>query len=115
MEDTAPRPAIPLGLWELDAAGTVLHYEPTKGERLLFQPLEVIGRNFFSEVMPASQAQEFRERFGSFMSGHAPAHSLDFTLLFEQGGVRTRILLARIHGRLASGDAESILIHIRRA
>lgn len=115
MGDDTPGQTVPLGLWELDAAGTVLHYEPTKGESSPFRASEVTGKNFFSEVMPAALAGDLREQFAGFMSGHAPAQSLDLHLPGEQGGVRARILLGRVRGRSAAGAAESILVHVRRA
>jgi hypothetical protein len=114
MEDSGTSRFAPLGLWELDEAGTVLHYEPTGGGRPPFPPSEVIGRNFFGEIVPAAQAEEFRERLARFFSGHAPTDSFDLTLQLGEDSVRTRILLARIHERVAPGGAESILIHVRR-
>lgn len=115
MEDDAPRQILPFGLWEMDAAGTVLHYEPPRGEPPPFHPPEVIGKNFFGDVMPAARVEELRERLAGFASGHAPAQSLDLTLPGAEGGVRARILLGRLHDRFAAGAAGSILVHIRRA
>lgn len=115
MGDDTPGQAMPLGLWELDAAGTVLHYEPTKGESSPFRTSEVTGKNFFAEVMPAALAEGLREQFAGFVSGHAPAQSLELHLPGAEGGVRARILLGRVHGRFAAGAAESILVHVRRA
>lgn len=115
MEDEAPRQILPFGLWEMDAAGTVLHYEPPGGERAPFHPPEVVGKNFFVGVMPAARGEELRERFASFLSGHAPAYSLDLTLPGEEGDVRARILLGRLHDRFAADAAGSILVHVRRA
>ena len=103
---------IPFGLWELEANGTVRHYEPEVGEHAL-QPSEVIGRNFF-EIGPSSQVQEFREQVQRFILGSAPAHSFDLTLNVDEESIRTRVLLASTH-RSKSGGMKVILLHIRRA
>lgn len=113
MEDDTPRPSMPLGLWELDGAGTVLHHEPAGGGGETFRPAEVVGRNFFGDVLSTGQSEELREHVESFISGHATAHSLDLGP-GPEGGVRTRVLLARIHGRAAQSDTETILVHVRK-
>lgn len=113
MEDDAHEVAVPLGLWELDEAGTVLHYEPQAGESPPLRPAEVIGRKLFGVVVAADGAGQFRVQVESFMSGHATARGFDFTAGPAHGGVRTRVLLARVRGR--SAGAESILVHVRKA
>lgn len=112
MQHSSAQQVIPLGLWELDANGTILHYEPELGERAL-QTSAVLGKNFFSEVVPASEVQEFRDHVERFVVGSAPAHSFDLTLQFEVGDIRTRILLGRIYGSKSSA-AKLILVHVRR-
>jgi hypothetical protein len=116
MEGDAHEVTVPLGLWELDGAGTVLHYEPSVGESPPLRPAELIGRNLFLDVVPANGYGEFRGQIENFMSGHANAHSFDFTTGQARGDVvRTRVLLARVRGRSAGPDAESILVHVRKA
>ena len=114
-EESESRQDEPFGLWELDASGAVLHYEPEAGESSTFRPAEVIGTNFFGGVIPAGQAREFEAHFKGFVSGPAPAHSFAFIMRFGQHSLRTRVLMGRVHERLDPGSAESILVHIRRA
>lgn len=92
------RQVVPWGLWELDTAGTVLYYEP-ENDRGSFQRSEVIGRNFFDEVMSTAQAQEMRDRIERFRSGWAPVFSFDLDLHVEGENIRTRNLLRRISGK----------------
>lgn len=115
MEGDAQDVTVPLGLWELDGAGTVLHYEPPVGERPPPRAAELIGRNLFVDVVPTDEYGEFRGQLENFMSGHAAAHSFDFTAGQARGEVvRTRVLLARVRGRSAGTGAESILVHVRK-
>ena len=103
---------IPLGLWELDSAGRVLHHEP-EDDRGAFQRSEVIGRNFYDEVMPIAQAQEMKKQVERFLSGSTSAHSFDLDVEAEGERVRTRNLLGRISGKSKSQFMGSILLHIR--
>jgi hypothetical protein len=107
---------LPLGLWELDGTGTVLYYKSSRpDESPLLQSSEVVGRNFFSEVAPGLEAGELKECFKSFKRSLAPAQSLNLTLNSGQGGVRARVLLARIREHSEQGSTEAILLHIRKA
>lgn len=111
-EETANE--LPLGLWELDGAGTVLYYKSSRPDETPVQSSEVVGRNFFSEVAPGLEAK-LKECFKSFQRSLAPAQSVNLTLASEQGYVRTRVLLARIHEQSEQGSVEAILLHIRKA
>lgn len=112
MQRTSTQQLIPFGLWELEANGTVRHYEAEVGEHAL-QSSEVNGPNFF-EIVPSSQVQEFREEVQRFILGSAPAHSFDLTLHVDEESIRTRVLLASTHVS-KSGGVRVILLHIRRA
>ena len=115
MGEAAHDRAVPFGLWELDDAGTVIGFEPPRGEEPLFRASEVAGKNFFADVAPAALAEELRERVTGFASGQSPAQSFDCTVPSAEGGVRARVLLGRINGRSAAGSPGSVLVHVRRA
>jgi photoactive yellow protein len=106
---------LPLGLVELDAAGTVLYYKREGAAPAEAPPQEIIGRNFFTDVVPVADALEFRNTLAAFRRAHAPSHSFDFTFRAgEDDGLPTRILLARIHEKSEAGDRDSLLVHIRK-
>ena len=67
MNGQHPTDALPLGLLELDPAGIVIRYAPTP--RASLRRESVVGRDFFTEVMPAEQLYGFRARFLAFMDG----------------------------------------------
>lgn len=102
---------LPLGLWELDAKGTVLHYEPAVGEPAL-QSSEVVGKDFVSHVLLANHFQGLRNQVELFVSDTVRAHSLDLIIHLERGDIRTRILLGRT---TAKSGSSVILVHIRKA
>jgi hypothetical protein len=113
MEDGAPSVDVPFGLWELNPAGIVLHYEPEKGGGSRLRPRDVVGRSFLGDVVPAGTFPRLAEMLGQFVAGGAPAGGFDFT--FETGPgayVRARVLLGRLRRQSRPGG-ETILVHVR--
>jgi hypothetical protein len=99
-----------LGLLELDPAGTVLYARLERDVRR-----DMSGMNFFSEVAPFKNVEEFRRRLEEFSKGKEQANSFNFTCDFEDDTVPVRVLVARIRERSNSERTKSILVHIRQA
>lgn len=55
--------ALPFGAIKLSSYGTVLSYNETEGRLTGRTPARVLGRNFFLDVAPCTDVQEFRGRF----------------------------------------------------
>ena len=112
--EVVSRPAL-LGMFELDASGTVLYSRadadgPTPGHAP-----DHTGRNFFDEAADFSNAGELRRRVNLFRAGGAQADSFDFICECDDGPAPVRILLARIRERTGrDNDNTSVLIHVRR-
>jgi hypothetical protein len=104
------------GLVELDSAGTVLYtrFEPDGGQTSASAP-DCAGLNFYRQVAPFRNVEDFRELLEGFMRGSQPAHSIDFTCDYEDGPVLVRVLFARIRERTEKDVTRSVLVHIRRA
>ena len=105
---------LPIGLLELDAGGTILYFNPEKGDTSDHSSDDVVGRNLFTDIVPIAEDKEFRERIKAFEYSHAPAESFHFTFSYGQSCLAVKVLLARIHEQSIMGNTESILIHIRR-
>lgn len=104
------------GLFELDAAGTVLYTRvETDGAASNGRAPDFTGLNFFTQVAPFRNASEFRLQVDGFTRGSLPAHSTDFTCDYEDGPVPVRVLFARIRERSQADVLKSVLVHIRRA
>ena len=115
MEDGAPAVEVPFGLWELNSAGVVLHFEPERGDGAGLRPCDVIGKSFLGDVVPAGVFPRLTEMLGQFVVSGAPAGGFDFT--FETGPgvyVRARVLLGRLRRQSRPGG-ERILVHVRRS
>ncbi len=55
--------SLPFGAIRLDKNGTILNFNMTESKLTGRDPKRVIGRNFFTEVAPCTNVQEFAGRF----------------------------------------------------
>jgi photoactive yellow protein len=87
---------LPYGLLELDAKGTVLRYAPAFEQNPQVKADDVMGHNFFNEVMPGSEIKECQSRFQRFMEEGLTLDKFNTTLATEKGPVKVQIMLAQI-------------------
>lgn len=89
--------ALPFGYIGLSPDGTVRKYNRYEADLARRDPQKVLGRNFFSEVAPCTQVQEFEGRFRDFAEGRIaePTLSFEFTFAFRHGEQRVRIGMVR--------------------
>lgn len=99
-----------LGLFELDAAGKVLYYRRDAGG----ESSDMAGHNFYDEVAPFENIEEFRRCVTEFTSGAKAADSFTFDCHYEGSDHPVRVLLARICERMNRHSTKSILVHFRR-
>lgn len=103
----------PLGMFELDAAGTVLYSRANADGPAGGPAPDLKGLNYFDDA-GFGNASELRRRVNLFRAGGAPADNFDFTCECEDGPVPVRVLLARIREHGSGYDnASSVLIHLR--
>jgi photoactive yellow protein len=105
-------PALPFGLLELDASGTVIRYSPASEQSPAVKSQEVLGRDFFKEVVPVEQVGDLQNRFRNFMEQGESIQRLTSTFASEQGQVKVQILLARITERIENGRERLALVRI---
>ncbi len=87
--------ALPFGVIELDAAGTVLHYNAAEAALSGQESSRVTGTNFFLDVAPCTAVKEFQGRFRSFMELESASESFDFTFSFPTHTAQVRIVFVR--------------------
>ncbi|HZI20349.1 MAG TPA: hypothetical protein VEY09_17340 [Pyrinomonadaceae bacterium] len=100
---------------ELDAAGTVLYsgIEIDRGSDT--SSSDVTGHNFYSEVAPFLNVEEFHQLLDTFDRGGERANSFVFNCDYEDGAVPVRVLLARTSERTNGDHTRSLLVHIKKA
>ena len=102
------------GLFELDPAGTVLYSRIEPEVRSDGAPPDVSGRNFYEEVAPFENVEEFRLRVSQFASGASPADNFNFNCRYDDCALPVRVLLARVRERTSQSRTKSVLVHIRK-
>jgi photoactive yellow protein len=104
---------IPFGLLELDEQGTVVHYSPaTQWKRRGRDSDNIIGRNFFDDVIPVLPVKEFKERFLRFMALGDSVQRFTIRCPFEQRDIRVQIILARITERTERNSERLALVRL---
>lgn len=98
------------GLFELNPAGIVLYSRVEQEE----EPCDVVGRNFYEEVAPFSNVEEFRLHVTQFARGTSHAESFNFDCQCDGGPLPVRVLLARICERTRYDRTKSVLVHITK-
>ena len=102
-----------LGLIELNHVGTVLYSRLDGGGREASS--EICGSNFYTEVAPFANVEEFRQRLARFAETDNPAESFTFDCRCHDGEVvGVRVLLARMRQRTDGSRTESVLVRIRK-
>jgi hypothetical protein len=103
-----------LGLFELDHAGNVLYYRSDSAGTSTGMLPDMTGRNFYDEVAPFDNVEEFRQCVTDFTRGAKAADSFDFDCHYDGSNHPVRVLLARISEEVDRYKTKSVLVHIRR-
>jgi photoactive yellow protein len=105
-------PPIPFGLYELDPEGVVVRYGSPLGKDSGVPSADILGRNFFTEVVPVEQVADFRDHFHDFM---ASGQSVDrFMAKFTHGRqkVKVQVMMAHITERSEEGRRRLALVRV---
>ena len=105
----------PLGLYELDAEGTVLYHRLESGGRHDGDGVDLAGRNFYDEIISFDNAGELRRRVEGFLRGGGHAENFDFTCRAGGEATPVRVMLARVRERSDAGRTKAVLLHLRGA
>lgn len=110
MNDASPNT---YGLFELDTAGTVLYSKINRRSSTANLPADLIGLNFFDEIAPFKNIEEFRRRFRYFAKGSETAERFTFSSELEENRVELNVMLTRISEREFDGEKKLIIVDIR--
>lgn len=105
--------AIPFGMFELDAAGTVVHYSAASEEKKDTLANNIMGRNFFNDLIAISQIEELKSRFLKFMANEGSSVER-FTVSFpyEQKSIKVQIVMAHLSEKTEKGRERFALVRL---
>lgn len=101
------------GLFELDAAGTVLYSKINGQHPQANTPADLIGQNFFDDIAPFKNIEELRRRFRYFTKGYDVVETFTFASEYEETPVNLNVMLTRISEREFDGAKKLIIVDIR--
>lgn len=97
------------GMITLDRNGMILQYNAAEGAITGRDPKETLGKNFFKDVAPCTNTDEF---FGRFKKGVASGDlNVMFEYTFDYNMAPTRV---RVHMKNAPGSAEKFWVLVKR-
>jgi photoactive yellow protein len=103
---------IPFGMFELNAAGVVVHYSPkSEDERDALQN-NIVGRNFFDEVVAISQVEELKSRFLNFMADGTSVERFTVSFPYNQNNVKVQIVMAHVSEKSENGRERFALLRV---
>lgn len=103
---------IPFGMFELDAAGTVIHYSPATGERKNLAPVNILGRNFFDRLTCISEVEELKNRFLNFMADGTSFERFTISFPYNQESVKVQIVMAHVSEKSENGRERFALLRV---
>ena len=93
-------------------AGTVIRYAPMAEHYARAPRQDIIGRNFFAEVMPGEPLNGCRARFIAFMARGQAVEKFSLKVPCGGGVVHMQVVLAAIPERAASERRRLVLVRI---
>jgi PAS domain S-box-containing protein len=96
MDESPSLRSLPFGLFELDEAGTVIAFSPAAERYSEVRAADVVGRNFFTEVLTPEQSGELQGTFNSMMPKVEAVERLTSFFPSEQGEVKVQMVLAHL-------------------
>lgn len=101
------------GLFELDADGTIICSRDFSSLDLS-PAASLAGRNFFDEVAPFKNVEEFRRHFKYFMRGSNACENFVFDCDFDDTVVPVKVKLAQISERESEMRTKLVVVDIRK-
>jgi photoactive yellow protein len=103
---------IPFGMFELDAAGTVIHYSPATEERKDRLPVNILGRNFFDRLASISAVEELKSRFLNFMADGTSFERFTISFPYNQESIKLQIVMAHVSEKSENGRERFALLRV---
>ena len=102
------------GLFELDPAGTVMYSKIESGGYSANGQTEFVGLNFFDEVAPFKNVEEFRRRFQYFARSSDAAEKFNFICQFDKHPLEVKVMLTQISEMEFDAASKLIIVDIRK-
>jgi len=103
---------IPFGMFELDEAGTVVHYSAASEEKNESLANNILGRNFFDGLISISEVEELKRRFLRFMADGTSVERFTISFPYNQETIKVQIVMAHLSEKTEKGRERFALIRL---
>ena len=103
---------IPFGMFELDAAGTVIHYSPVTEERKSSQSFDIVGGNFFERLACIAEVEQLKNRFLNFMANGTSFERFTISFPYNQESIKVQIVMAHVSEKSENGRERFALLRV---
>jgi photoactive yellow protein len=105
-------PIIPFGLFELNAAGVVVHYSPPTEDKTEAATHRIVGRDFFADLAALTEVGELKDRFHKFMADGAAVERFSLSFPYRQGSIKVQIVMAHLTEKSERGRERFALVRL---
>jgi photoactive yellow protein len=92
---------LPFGVIELNRDGVIISFNQAEEGLSRRSKVDAIGRNFFTEVAPCADVQDFRGRFDEFLTKDSLSENFDYVYYFGSRAVAVMITFLRVNQQIA--------------
>ncbi|PYS48954.1 MAG: hypothetical protein DMF68_11515 [Acidobacteria bacterium] len=104
--------SIPFGQFELDSTGMIVHYSPHKSEEMNTEKENVVGRNFFDDLIAIPEVSDLKSRFHTFMAEGSSVERFTVNFPFTKRSIKVQIVMAHITEQSENGRKQFALIRL---
>lgn len=92
---------LPFGVIQVNREGIILSYNEAEHRLSGLYDTDIVGHNFFTEIAPCADVQEFKGRFDDFLNSSELSVRFDFTYRFNRRDIEVQITFLRVNHELA--------------
>jgi hypothetical protein len=91
----------------------VRNYAPIKGQPPVVTARQIIGKDFFSEILPSEQVQDFQQVFENFMAHEGESRRMSFPVSFGGSTVQIQVMMACLGSQSEGAQRRIALVKIK--
>jgi photoactive yellow protein len=91
---------LPFGVIQLNRRGEIISFNEAE-RRLSRRSTDVVGKNFFTDIAPCADVQEYKGRFENFLDGDDLSETFNYTYYFGSYAVEVQLTFLRVNREIA--------------
>ncbi len=101
------------GLFELDSDGKIIYSRDFSKLGFAATNVALVGRNFFDEVAPFNNVEEFRRHFKYFVKSDQPTENFIFDCQYDGAVISVKVKISQVSEREFDERKNLFIVDIR--